>query len=154
MNCNVGCGCSYIIGLFKSFKKKPAPPPEPPKPVQPVTPTPAPTPARQPDRIEWVTKRYNVPCAEVTYEVKKVNGVETGEMRNTKNISSDTYTTESITRRSGRTETVTTTTFKRWYVNGTQVCVEKVSETSTIRRIDRDSERDHTADDPNKSNNS
>ena len=47
MNCNVGCGCSYIIGLFKSFKKKPTPPPEPPKPVQPVTPTPAPQPAPQ-----------------------------------------------------------------------------------------------------------
>lgn len=146
MNCNVGCGCSYIIGLFKSFKKKPVPQPEP-------TPAPQPAPVVQ-DRIEWVTKRYDIPCAEVTYEVKKVNGVETGEMRNTKNITSDTYTAESTTRRSSRTETVTTTTFKRWYVNGTQVCVEKVSETSTIRRIDRDSERDHTANDPNKSNNS
>ena len=31
---------------------------------------------------------------------------------------------------------------------------EKMSETSTIRRIDRDYERDHTANDPNKSNNS
>lgn len=29
MNCKVGCGCSYIIGLFKSFKKKPVPQPEP-----------------------------------------------------------------------------------------------------------------------------
>ena len=115
MNCNVGCGCSYLVGVFKGTKKKVVPPPPPPP--APV----APTPARQPDRVEWVTKRYNVPCAEVTYEVKKVNGVETGEMRNTKNISSDTYTTESTTRRSSRTETVTTTTFKRWYVNGTQV---------------------------------
>ena len=141
MNCNVGCGCSYLVGVFKGTKKKVVPPPPPP-------------PAREPDRIEWVTKRYDIPCAEVTYEVKKVNGVETGEMRNTKNITSDTYTAESTTRRSSRTETVTTTTFKRWYVNGTQVCVEKVSETSTIRRIDRDSERDHTANDPNKSNNS
>ena len=148
MNCNVGCGCSYLVGVFKGTKKKVVPPPPPPP-----APVP-PTPERQPDRIEWVTKRYDIPCAEVTYEVKKVNGFETGEMRNTKNITSDTYTAESTTRRSSRTETVTTTTFKRWYVNGTQVCVEKVSETSTIRRIDRDSERDHTANDPNKSNNS
>lgn len=149
MQCNINCGCSYLVGVFKGTKKKVVPPPPPPP--APVVP---PTPARQPDRIEWVTKRYNVPCAEVTYEVKKVNGVETGEMRNTKNITSDTYTAESTARRSSRTETVTTTTFKRWYVNGTQVCVEKVGETSTIRRIDRDSERDHTANDPNKSNNS
>ena len=48
MNCNVGCGCSYIIGLFKSFKRKPAPPPEPPKPVTPVVPTPTPQPVPQP----------------------------------------------------------------------------------------------------------
>ena len=119
MQCNINCGCSYLVGVFKGTKKKVVPPPPPPP-----APVP-PTPERQPDRIEWVTKRYNVPCAEVTYEVKKVNGIETGEMRNTKNITSDTYTTESTTRRSSRTETVTTTTFKRWYVNGTQVCVEK-----------------------------
>lgn len=48
MNCNVECGYSYIIGLFKSFKKKPAPTPEPPKPVTPVVPTPAPQPVPQP----------------------------------------------------------------------------------------------------------
>ena len=125
MQCNVNCGCSYLVGVFKGTKKKVVPPPPPPP-----APVP-PTPARQPDRIEWVTKRYNVPCAEVTYEVKKVNGVETGEMRNTKNISSDTYTTESTTRRSSRTETVTTTTFKRWYVNGTQVDVSPTFSTHT-----------------------
>lgn len=150
MNCNVGCGCSYLVGVFKGTKKKVVPPPPPPPaPVQPA-------PVRQPDRIEWVTKRYNVPCAEVTYEVKKVNGVETGEMRNTKNITSDTYTArERLQPRyyGDRRTKDKVTTFRRWYVNGTQVCVEKVSETT--ENVNFEPYRsEHNANDPDKSNNS
>ena len=150
MNCNVGCGCSYLVGVFKGTKKKVVPPPPPPP-----APVP-PTPARQPDRIEWVTKRYDIPCAEVTYEVKKVNGVETGEMRNTKNITSDTYTArERLQPRyyGDRWTKDKVTTFRRWYVNGTQVCVEKVSETT--ENVNFEPYRsEHNANDPDKSNNS
>jgi hypothetical protein len=152
MQCNVNCGCSYLIGVFKGTKKKVVPPPPPPAPVVPV----APTPARQPDRIEWVTKRYNVPCAEVTYEVKKVNGVETGEMRNTKNITSDTYTARENKKPryyGDKWDRVKVTTFRRWYVNGTQVCVEKVSETTEFENY-RPYHSEHNANDPDKSNNS
>lgn len=65
MNCNVGCGCSYIIGLFKSFKK-PAPPPEPPKPVTPVVPTPTPQPTPQPVPRPQPEKDRNVVTIRVT----------------------------------------------------------------------------------------
>lgn len=145
MNCNVGCGCSYLVGVFKGTKKKVVPPPPPPPaPVQPA-------PARQPDRIEWVTKRYDIPCAEVTYEVKKVNGIETGEMRNTKNITSDTYeAVKTYNWSHGTTRKITT--FKRWYVNGTQVCVENLGQRTETEHNPYHSE--HNANDPNKSNNS
>lgn len=150
MQCNVNCGCSYLVGVFKGTKKKVVvPPPPPPAPVPP-------TPAREPDRIEWVTKRYNIPCAEVTYEVKKVNGVETGEMRNTKNITSDTYTSRERLQPQHYGDRWTrdkVTTFRRWYVNGTQVCVEKVGETT--ENVDYEPYRsEHNANDPDKSNNS
>lgn len=69
MNCNVGCGCSYIIGLFKSFKKKPVPQPEPPKPVQPITPTPVPTPAPQPAPV--VQDRTPVTYKVVSYDIDR-----------------------------------------------------------------------------------
>lgn len=136
--------------MFKGIKKKVVPPPPPPPAPVPPTPT------RQPDRIEWVTKRYNVPCAEVTYEVKKVNDVETGEMRNTKNITSDTYTERERLPPSDygdRWIRDKVTTFRRWYANGTQVCVEKVSETTeTVDYEPYHSE--HNSNDPDKSNNS
>lgn len=146
MQCNVNCGCSYLVGVFKGTKKKVVPPPPPsPAPVPP-------TPAREPDRIEWVTKRYDIPCAEVTYEVKKVNGIETGEMRNTKNITSDTYeAVKTYDWSHGTTRKITT--FKRWYVNGAQVCVENLGQRTEHKRNITDS-RDHTSNDPNKSNNS
>lgn len=147
MQCNVNCGCSYLVGVFKGTKKKVVlPPPPPPAPVPP-------TPAREPDRIEWVTKRYDIPCAEVTYEVKKVNGIETGEMRNTKNITSDTYeAVKTYDWSYGTTRKITT--FKRWYVNGAQVCVENLGQRTEHERNNSSDSRDHTSNDPNKSNNS
>lgn len=145
MQCNVNCGCSYLVGVFKGTKKKVVPPP-PPAPVPPTS-------AREPDRIEWVTKRYDIPCAEVTYEVKKVNGIETGEMRNTKNITSDTYeAVKTYDWSHGTTRKITT--FKRWYVNGAQVCVENLGQRTEHERNNSSDSRDHTSNDPNKSNNS
>ena len=146
MQCNINCGCSYLVGVFKGTKKKVVPPPPP-------SPAPVPlTPAREPDRIEWVTKRYDIPCAEVTYEVKKVNGIETGEMRNTKNITSDTYeAVKTYNWSHGTTRKITT--FKRWYVNGAQVCVENLGQRTEHEHNNSDS-RNHTSNDPNKSNNS
>lgn len=147
MQCNINCECSYLVGVFKGTKKKVVPPPPPsPAPVPP-------TPAREPDRIEWVTKRYDIPCAEVTYEVKKVNGIETGEMRNTKNITSDTYeAVKTYNWSHGTTRKITT--FKRWYVNGAQVCVENLGQRTEHERNNSSDSRDHTSNDPNKSNNS
>ena len=147
MQCNINCGCSYLVGVFKGTKKKVVPPPPPPP-----APVP-PTPAREPDRIEWVTKRYDIPCAEVTYEVKMVNGIETGEMRNTKNITSDTYeAVKTYDWSYGTTRKITT--FKRWYVNGAQVCVENLGQRTEHERNNSSDSRDHTSNDPNKSNNS
>ena len=77
-------------------------------------------------------------------------------MRNTKNITSDTYTSRENKgpRYYGDNwDSVKVTTFRRWYVNGTQVCVEKVSETTELENY-RPYRSEHNANDPDKSNNS
>lgn len=110
-----------------------------------------PVPPVSSDNVEWVTKRYEIPCAEVTYEVKKINGVETGETRNTKRITSETYTERKVDDASSYITSTKTMTFRRWFVDGVQVCVEKVNETYDVESTHR---AEHNSNDPNKSNNS
>lgn len=113
------------------------------------------------DVIEWITKTYPIPCATVTYEVKKINGVETSETRNTKNVTSTDRNEEVTTSISSRYNQVTTITWKDWKVNGSIVCSEKINETTKrVRKSSTGSSDDswydsgHNANDPDKSNNS
>ena len=98
-----------------------------------ISPVPIPNTPPKADIVEWVTKRYNIPCAEVTYEVKKVNGIETEETRNTKHITNEEYvkktrlTAVNFSNSRARIETV-----RKWLVDGVQVCEEVISSREEI----------------------
>lgn len=109
-------------------------------------------PVRGSDTIEWITKTYPIPCATVTYEVKKVNGVETSETRNTKNVTSSDRTQQVRSDDAvSRVRATYQVTFRDWFVDGSLVCTQEVGR--TVVSSHRYS-ADHNSNDPDKSNNS
>lgn len=81
--------------------------------------------------------------------MKKVNGVETSETRNTKNVTS-TKRTAIETSRSLNTEYKHEYEYIEWFVDGKKVCQEK----KLIRIVDFRNLAEHNSNDPDKSNNS
>lgn len=95
------------------------------------------------DTVEWVSKRReDIPCADVYYEVKKVNGVETSETRNNSPVTTKTSGGERL-----RENNHWSPVYTEYWVDGKMICKKQ---TSAVHY----SSEGHNANDPDKSNNS